>query len=87
MSENIEKQLKEAVAVRQLPTYKPHFVDAPVKGTHDPKAKPHEAITYNCPSCGMGSYKANTGHYPGELKSTPIFCTNCGATFVLQTQT
>jgi len=87
MSESIEKQLKEAIGIRTLPTYKPHFVDMPAKGTHDPKAKVNEAITWKCPECGIETRKANTGHYQGELKSTPIFCTNCGATYVLQTQT
>lgn len=86
MSDNLEKAINEAAVVRQLPPFKLTYIDEPVKGTFDPASPLSEQITWRCPQCGTETRKSSTGHYKGQLTTTPIQCF-CGAVYKLQTQT
>lgn len=87
MSDNLGKALGESAAVSQLKAAKPIYINTPMTATHDPKAEMNEAITWKCPNCGMETYKADSGHFAGEKKSTPVRCGNCGASYVMQVTT
>ena len=87
MSEDMSKLVEESVTLQQLKTVKPIYVNTPVMATHDPKSEMFRAITWKCPNCGQETYKSDSGHYAGELKSTPVRCNACGALYVMQVKT